>query len=349
MTRVLMMGIGVSLLAAACGTVVPLDDACVGDACWSCDDVATTDGITKTVCSTTNPAAQDGAYDCPIVAEPMGVSIRMDTDTATNDDADGPPSLANATSAVTANLCPRLPGSFHCNAAAGQVACELPTASATSVGDPNGDATNLRNRAEPGDANGALASAGYGDLPKPTPAAGGAEGAQPLPSAPAPAPMASAPMRKPGVPVGASTKHAPEPSAPPQPLLGTHGERCAQDAAFWLAHPRDWPVSGFDLGFEGYNQHELESLLATPPGSVGVGDASIVLGIQLAAALLNRANGVADSAIDAVIGDAQVWIQENTPAFTRRLPFEVASSTREGKVALALAAKLAAFNRLACP
>lgn len=119
----------------------------------------------------------------------------------------------------------------------------------------------------------------------------------------------------------------PPPPPPPPPPDG-----CTLTQGYWKNH-LDWPVDSLEIGGQPYTQAELLPILE----SESEGDASIILGRQLIAALLNVENGASPIA---AIGDAQTWMS----GFAGKLPFDVDPSSASGQEATALADALAAYN-----
>lgn len=103
------------------------------------------------------------------------------------------------------------------------------------------------------------------------------------------------------------------------------GGGCTLTQGYWKTHPSAWPVSGLTIGGVSYTRSQLISFLKTPPR----GDASIILGHQLVATLLNLEAGayVAPEIVDAV-NDAQAWMAANKDA-DGRLPYGI-RATSEG-------------------
>jgi hypothetical protein len=70
----------------------------------------------------------------------------------------------------------------------------------------------------------------------------------------------------------------------PPPAVGT----CPLTQGFWKNHPNAWPVSSLTIGGVPYSKQTLIGILETPPSG---GNAVLILGHQLIAALLNMDNG----------------------------------------------------------
>jgi hypothetical protein len=121
---------------------------------------------------------------------------------------------------------------------------------------------------------------------------------------------------------------------------GSGGGGCTLTQGYWKNHPQAWPVSSLTIGGVVYTQAELLTLFSTAPA----GDASLVLGHQLFAAMLNVASGaMPPSATTSAIADAQAWMTANLPA-GGRLPYGVSSSSSAGAAAVQLSSALDQFN-----
>jgi hypothetical protein len=82
-------------------------------------------------------------------------------------------------------------------------------------------------------------------------------------------------------------------------------EDCTLTQGFWKNHEEVWPVTSLVIGGETYDQALLLEILRTPT----LGDASMILGHQLIAALLNVANGATPSSqITQALADAESWM-----------------------------------------
>jgi hypothetical protein len=86
---------------------------------------------------------------------------------------------------------------------------------------------------------------------------------------------------------------------PPPPDIG-----CTQGIFYWRTHPEDWPVDAITIGNVIYPKTEAIQILEVPPQ----GDATYVLAHQLIAAKLNILNGADDTAVAAIIVEADAWL-----------------------------------------
>ncbi len=118
---------------------------------------------------------------------------------------------------------------------------------------------------------------------------------------------------------------------------------CTLTQGFWKNHPEAWPVDELTLGNRTYTKAELLVILKTPTR----GDASLILGHQLIAAMLNVAAGAGGT--DAFMDDlaaAQAWMSANADA-DGKLPYRT-SNRGAGALASAnakmLGAMLDAYN-----
>ncbi len=94
---------------------------------------------------------------------------------------------------------------------------------------------------------------------------------------------------------------------------------CTLTQGYWKTHPSAWPVPGLTIGGVWYTESQLISLLKTAPR----GDASLILGHQLIATLLNQAGGAyAPPEVQTAIDGAQAWMAAN-PDADGRLPFGI--------------------------
>jgi hypothetical protein len=94
------------------------------------------------------------------------------------------------------------------------------------------------------------------------------------------------------------------------------------------------------IGGVAYSEQQLLGLFNTAPK----GDASLILGHQLIAALLNLANGGAPSAaVQQAINDAQTWMAANLGS-SAGLPYGVSAGSAAGQQATALTQTLDNFN-----
>ena len=115
---------------------------------------------------------------------------------------------------------------------------------------------------------------------------------------------------------------------------------CTYTQGYWKNHPSAWPVTSLTIGGVSYSEQQLLDLFNTAPK----GDASIILGHQLSAALLNTANGAGTSAaVEQAISDAQAWMAANQGS-NAGLPFGVSAGSAAGQQATALTQTLDNFN-----
>jgi hypothetical protein len=99
-------------------------------------------------------------------------------------------------------------------------------------------------------------------------------------------------------------------------------------------------VTSLKIGGVVYNQQQLLDLFNTSPG----GDASLILGHQLIAALLNEDNGAVPSmAVATAIADAQAWMTANKGS-NAGLPYGIPAGSPAGQQATALTQTLDDFN-----
>jgi len=92
---------------------------------------------------------------------------------------------------------------------------------------------------------------------------------------------------------------------PPQSL------GCTYTQGFWKTHPSAWPVPGLTIGGVYYSRSQLINFLKTSPR----GDASIIMGHQLVAALLNVASGASTNPeVAQALLDAEAWMTANKDA-----------------------------------
>jgi len=87
------------------------------------------------------------------------------------------------------------------------------------------------------------------------------------------------------------------------------------------------------------SETQLLAILATPTG----GDASLILGHQLIAAMLNTVAGASSSSIASTLAQAQAWMAANKDA-DGLLPYGVPATSAAGAQAVALANALDAYN-----
>jgi len=119
------------------------------------------------------------------------------------------------------------------------------------------------------------------------------------------------------------------------------GDGCTLTQGYWKNHDESWPVSSLTIGGDDYSAEELLDLPRTPTK----GDASLILGHQLIAALLNVASGAGtpqDVADALAAADAWMAAAANQDA-DGRLPYTVKSGPAASD-ATALADTLAQFN-----
>jgi hypothetical protein len=115
---------------------------------------------------------------------------------------------------------------------------------------------------------------------------------------------------------------------------------CTYTQGFWKNHPSAWPVTSLTIGGVSYSEQQLLDLFNTAP----MGDASLILGHQLIAALLNTANvAVPSASVQKAIDDAQAWMVANQGS-NAWLPFGVSSGSAAGQQATALTQTLDDFN-----
>jgi hypothetical protein len=99
-------------------------------------------------------------------------------------------------------------------------------------------------------------------------------------------------------------------------------------------------VTSLTIGGVAYSEQQLLGLFNTAPK----GDASLILGHQLIAALLNTANGaVTSAAVQQAINDAQTWMAANLGS-SAGLPYGVSAGSAAGQQATALTQTLDNFN-----
>ncbi|WP_437504432.1 hypothetical protein [Sorangium sp. So ce1099] len=116
------------------------------------------------------------------------------------------------------------------------------------------------------------------------------------------------------------------------------GDGCTLTQGYWKNHEESWPVSSLTIGGVEYSQAELLELFRTAPK----GDASLILGHQLIAALLNTASGASDGALGGALADAEAWMAANKDA-DGRLPYGVKRGSAADS-AVSLSGSLADFN-----
>ncbi|WP_437607726.1 hypothetical protein WMF20_43535 [Sorangium sp. So ce834] len=113
---------------------------------------------------------------------------------------------------------------------------------------------------------------------------------------------------------------------------------CTLTQGYWKNHEPNWPVWSLTIGGVTYSHEELLELFRTPPR----GDASLILGHQLIAALLNVATGASDAALDGALAKADAWMAANKDA-DGRLPYGVKRGSAADE-AVSLSGTLASFN-----
>ncbi len=92
----------------------------------------------------------------------------------------------------------------------------------------------------------------------------------------------------------------------PPPSVG-----CTYTQGYWKTHPSAWPVPGLTIGGVWYTRSQLINLLKTAPR----GDASLILGDQLIASMLDVASGASTNAeVSQALADAQSWMAANKDA-----------------------------------
>lgn len=115
---------------------------------------------------------------------------------------------------------------------------------------------------------------------------------------------------------------------------------CTYTQGFWKNHPSAWPVTSLTIGGVSYSEQQLLALFNTAP----MGDASLILGHQLIAALLNVDNGaVPSTSVAQAINSAQAWMAANQSGDSG-LPFGVSAGSTAGQQATALTQTLDDFN-----
>ena len=106
----------------------------------------------------------------------------------------------------------------------------------------------------------------------------------------------------------------------PQEVTG-----CTYTQGFWKTHPSAWPVPGLTIGGVYYTKTQLIKFLGTAPK----GDASIIMGHQLVAALLNVASGATTNPeVTQALADAEAWMTANKDA-DGTLPYGIKAVTSE--------------------
>jgi hypothetical protein len=143
-----------------------------------------------------------------------------------------------------------------------------------------------------------------------------------------------------GVAMACAPSSSPEPVGSSQLAIQNLGPAsCVLSQGYWKNHPNSWPVTSLTLGGVTYTEADLINLLDTPTG----GDASLVLGHQLIAGLLNVANGAQASGLDSVIAQSQSWMAANRGSHSA-LPYGVSASSTAGQQATSLSTVLDQYN-----
>ncbi|HET6284945.1 MAG TPA: hypothetical protein VFH73_28570 [Polyangia bacterium] len=115
---------------------------------------------------------------------------------------------------------------------------------------------------------------------------------------------------------------------------------CTRTHGYCKNHPDAWPVASLIVGQVTYSKEELVNILMTASEC----DASLILGHQLVAALLNQAAGAAVPAqIANALSAAQYWMETHKDT-DGRLPYGVSPATPDGSAAVALSSILEEFN-----
>ena len=121
---------------------------------------------------------------------------------------------------------------------------------------------------------------------------------------------------------------------------GNEGPGCTRTEGYWKNHVDAWPVAALIVGQVNYSKDDLVGLFMTETA----GDASLILGDQLFAALLNQSAGAAvPSAIANALSAAQYWMATHKDA-DGRLSYGTSPSSTDGSAAVALSAVLDDFN-----
>jgi hypothetical protein len=115
---------------------------------------------------------------------------------------------------------------------------------------------------------------------------------------------------------------------------------CTYTQGYWKNHSSAWPVMSLTIGGVAYTEQQLLDLFNSAPK----GDASLILGHQLIAALLNIANGAVPSAtVQQAMNDAQTWMVASRGS-NAALPYGVSAGSAAGQQATALTQTLDDFN-----
>jgi hypothetical protein len=127
--------------------------------------------------------------------------------------------------------------------------------------------------------------------------------------------------------------------APTEAPSKPSGGGCTLTQGYWKNHASKWPTQILTIGGVTYTQAELLTIFNTPP----TGDASLILGHQLIAAMLNAANGAGQAQVGSAIDAAQAWMSANKDA-DGRIPYGVAATGAAGADGVAISAKLDTYN-----
>src|SRR5262245_50659322 len=100
-------------------------------------------------------------------------------------------------------------------------------------------------------------------------------------------------------------------------------EDCTLTQGYWKNHADAWPVDSLTIGGTTYTKDELLTILWTPT----TGDASLILGHQLIAALLNAAAGASvPPEVQTALDDADAWMAANQDA-DGKLPYSTPTTS----------------------
>jgi hypothetical protein len=114
---------------------------------------------------------------------------------------------------------------------------------------------------------------------------------------------------------------------------------CTLTQGYWKNHASRWPTQILTIGGVTYTQSQLLAIFNTPT----TGDASLILGHQLIAAMLNAANGAGQAEVSSAIAAAQAWMSANKDA-DGRIPYGVDADSAAGAAGVAISAKLDTYN-----
>jgi hypothetical protein len=118
-------------------------------------------------------------------------------------------------------------------------------------------------------------------------------------------------------------------------------EDCTLTQGYWKNHSDAWPVDSLTIGGTTYSKDELLAILWTPT----TGDASLILGHQLIAALLNGAAGASvPPEVETALADADAWMAANKDA-DGKLPYGTPKTGAAHDEAVALSATLDSYNQ----